>query len=60
MNYQKKYLKYKAKYLELKKLKYLQKGGNPFRVIRNNGTDPDGSLVNQCMWISLRDFLRLH
>ena len=60
MNYHKKYLKYKAKYLELKKLKYLQRGGNPFRVIRNNGSDPIGGLTNQCMWISIRDFLRLN
>jgi hypothetical protein len=60
MNYHQKYLKYKSKYLQLKKLKYMQKGGNPFRVIRNTGQDPIGGLINQCMWISIRDFLRLN
>lgn len=39
-------------------IKYKQIGGNPFVVIRNNGTD--GALTNQCMWISIRDFLRLN
>lgn len=72
MNYEKKYLKYKTKYLELKikknyvklKSKYVLKGGGgsrgQFRVIRNTGSDNDGALTNQCMWISIRDFLRLN
>ena len=56
MDYYPKYLKYKAKYLALKQ----QIGGNPFRVIRNTGSNPSGSLTNQCMWFSIRDFLNLN
>jgi hypothetical protein len=51
-NYKQKYLKYKKKYLQLK-------GGAPriFRVIKNNGSDGTTRYSNQCMWLSLRDYL---
>jgi hypothetical protein len=94
MNYQKKYLKYKNKYLELQsnskylnlfsriendkiilntenKNKFLnlrkqidnlniQKGGYKFQVISNNGGVSENgiNMGNQCMWISIRDYLR--
>jgi len=55
-----KYLKYKKKYLKLKN----QKGGVKFRVIPNNGGVTEilnnGNplqMSNQCMWISIRDYL---
>jgi hypothetical protein len=68
MDYKNKYLKYKGKYLALKnkktyvnlKSKFILRGGNPFRVIRNSGSNESGSLTNQCMWFSIRDFLRLN
>ena len=53
----KKYLKYKKKYLELKKrLHVKQLGGARFSVIPNSGAE-DG-MTNQCMWISIRDYLK--
>jgi hypothetical protein len=52
-----KYIKYKNKYLLLKKQlrKIRQYGGARFMVIPNSGSI-DG-MSNQCMWISIRDFL---
>ena len=55
MDYRKKYLKYKYKYGQLKKLKNVQRGGAKFNVIPNTGSE-DG-MTNQCMWISIRDYL---
>jgi hypothetical protein len=49
-------MKYKMKYIELKN----QLGGNPFRVIPNSGANTSFTLMNQCMWFSIRDFLRLN
>jgi hypothetical protein len=56
MDYKKKYLKYKLKYLNL------LGGVKSFKTKKNNGTDPDprarsGSYTNQCMWLSIRDYL---
>ncbi len=56
MSYYEKYMKYKMKYIELKN----QLGGNPFRVIPNSGANTSFTLMNQCMWFSIRDFLRLN
>ena len=55
MDYKEKYLKYKYKYRQLKKLKNVQRGGAKFNVIPNTGS-VDG-MTNQCMWISIRDYL---
>jgi hypothetical protein len=57
MSDRQKYLKYKKKYLELKKhLRVKQYGGARFSVIPNSGAE-DG-MTNQCMWISIRDYLK--
>jgi len=56
MDYKLKYLKYKHKYVELKKITNIQFGGNNFTVIPNSGAI-DG-MSNQCMWISIRDYLQ--
>ena len=51
MDYEKKYIKYKMKYLNLL-------GGNKnFFTKKNNGGDNSGNYSNQCMWISILDFL---
>jgi hypothetical protein len=57
INYKKKFIKYKIKYLNLKN-SLIQKGGNSYIIIPNNG-QPDGiaTLSNQCLWISVRDYL---
>ena len=55
MSYKQKYIKYKDKYLSLKE-QFIQKGGNTYTIISNNGT-ADGNLTNQCLWISIRDYL---
>ncbi len=52
-NYYKKYLIYKNKYLSLK-------GGTRFTSIPNNGNGNEPRLGNQCMWISIRDYLNYH
>ena len=61
MNYQQKYLKYKQKYLNLQKLLKMKTliGGNPFRTIGNRGsvTENGVNMSNQCMWISIRDYI---
>ena len=55
MSDRQKYLKYKKKYLQLKRLHLKQSGGARFSVIPNTGLE-DG-MSNQCMWISIRDYL---
>lgn len=52
MDYQRKYLKYKAKYFNLL-------GGmvKKFYVKKNNGSDGSGRYSNQCMWLSILDYL---
>jgi hypothetical protein len=55
-DYKKKYLKYYAKYLNLKKL---QTGGMNFISISNNGGGEPG-ISSQCIWISIRDYLNYH
>ena len=63
MSFEKKYLKYKRKYLsliELSRNKISQNGGAPqpgekVNVIKNNGVE-DG-MTNQCFWISIKDFI---
>ncbi len=57
MDFQKKYLIYKTKYLLLKKQ---LKGGARFTSIPNNGNGNEPGLRNQCMWISIRDYLNYH
>lgn len=57
MDYQKKYLAYKGKYLSLKKQ---LKGGTRIVTVPNNGTGGEPGLYNQCMWISIRDYLNYH
>jgi len=56
-DYKKKYLKYRAKYLNLKKI---QKGGINFISISNNGNGGEPGLISQCIWISIRDYLNYH
>jgi len=62
MNFEKKYLKYKRKYLSLLELsgnKISQNGGaltGRVNVIQNNGSEE--GMVNQCFWISIKDYLR--
>lgn len=56
-DYKKKYLKYRAKYLNLKKM---QKGGINFIAISNDGNGGEPGLVSQCIWISIRDYLNYH
>jgi hypothetical protein len=52
MSYYKKYLKYKNKYLELKK----QLGGRRIRTIPNSGALE--GMTNQCFWISILNYLQ--
>lgn len=52
MNYQRKYLKYKSKYLNL-----LGGMSKKFGVIKNSGSDGTGRYYNQCMWLSILDYL---
>jgi hypothetical protein len=54
-NYYKLYLKYKLKYLKLKE----QIGGGKYITIKNSGyVNENGiNMYNQCMWISIRDYL---
>ena len=52
MDYHSKYLKYKAKYLNL-----LGGMGKKFGVKKNNGSDGSGRYSNQCMWLSILDYL---
>jgi len=60
IDYQQKYLKYKAKYIALKN----QKGGNGKKYVEvtvNSGTIISRSGIkytNQCMWISILDYLK--
>ncbi len=56
MDYKNKYLIYKKKYLFLKKQLI---GGTRFRSIPNSGGGEPG-LANQCMWISIRDYINYH
>lgn len=60
MDYKIKYIKYKNKYNNLKKeLKDIHIGGNNFfNVVPNSGQVDDMS--NQCMWISISDYLRIY
>ena len=51
-----KYFIYKKKYLNLKKK---QIGGARFITIPNNGGAGQGT-ANQCIWISIRDYLNYH
>jgi hypothetical protein len=51
--YKNKYLTYKAKYLSLKKKLV---GGTRFLSIPNNGGGEPG-FTNQCIWLSIRDYL---
>ncbi len=51
MDYKIKYLKYKMKYLNL------LGGTKNFKTIKNNGGDTTGNYSNQCMWISIINFL---
>jgi len=54
MNSKEKYLKYKNKYLKLKK----QIGGTRVITIRNSGSLE--GMSNQCFWISILDYLKTH
>lgn len=58
MDYKRKYLKYKYKYRQIKKLKNTQRGGAKFFVIPNAGSE-DG-MTNQCIWIAIRDYLVMY
>ncbi len=55
IKYKQKFLKYKTKYLALKK-SIVQTGGNEYKTIPNSGK-ADDILTNQCLWISIRDYL---
>lgn len=57
MDYKTKYLKYRTKYLNLKKM---QIGGVRFISIENNGSGNEPGLISQCIWISIRDYLNYH
>jgi hypothetical protein len=52
MDYKSKYIKYKIKYINLL-------GGTPknFGVKKNSGSDNSGKYSNQCMWLSIIDYL---
>lgn len=52
MDYHRKYLKYKAKYLNL--LGGMRK---KFGIKKNNGSDGSERYSNQCMWLSILDYL---
>ena len=56
-NYLKKYLKYKHKYLELKKLTNHQIGAQRKVKTISNGGNIEGMSL-QCFWISILDYLR--
>ncbi len=56
MDYKNKYLIYKQKYLSLKKQLV---GGTRFLSIPNGGGGEPG-IANQCIWISIRDYLNYH
>lgn len=61
MDYYKKYLKYKKKYLDLvkeKKIKELKKliGGGNILTLKNGGRREN--YENSCMWISIHDYLK--
>lgn len=69
-DYKTKYLKYKSKYLQLKKLEMLSKsnldiknknvlvgGVKTFTVKNNDGSNGNIGYSNQCMWLSILDFL---
>jgi len=51
MNYNTKYFKYKMKHLNL------VRGQIIFTTKKNNGGDNSGNYSNQCMWISIIDYL---
>jgi len=51
MDYKYKYLKYKIKYLNM------IGGSKSFQSIWNNGGDNSGRYSNQCIWISIIDYL---
>lgn len=51
MDFKKKYIKYKMKYLNL------LGGTKLFLTKKNNGSDGSSKYSNQCMWISIIDFL---
>lgn len=53
----KKYIKYRMKYLELIMDKKNQFGGATVMTISNNGQVPQTNMTNQCLWISIRDYL---
>jgi hypothetical protein len=56
MYYKQKYLKYRMKYLALKK----QMGGAYFQTIYNNGGIEGERMAQQCIWISIKDYLLYH
>ena len=63
MNYHNKYLKYKQKYLELKNIyqstlnnKYGGALNNKYVITKFNNGSLDG-MTNQCLWISILDYL---
>ena len=57
MNYHNKYLKYKQKYIELKK----QTGGDEDRIVKTIGnTGAREGMTLQCFWISILDYLNRH
>lgn len=51
MDYKRKYLKYKIKYMNL------LGGMKTFTTKKNNGNDNSGNYSNQCMWISILDYI---
>jgi len=53
MDYHRKYIKYKAKYLNL--LGGMKK--KKFCVKKNNGSNGNNRYSNQCMWLSILDYL---
>ena len=54
----KKYLKYRIKYF-LSAIEN-QSGGAKILVIKNNGGIEGIRMSNQCIWISIKDYLRIH
>jgi hypothetical protein len=54
----KKYLKYRMKYLDL--IINNQIGGANFKSIRNSGGISGIRMASQCIWISIKDYLRYH
>ena len=65
-DYKKKYLKYKLKYLQLKNLKKnlqlkntnnLVGGVKTFKTKKNDGSNGNIGYSNQCMWLSIIDYL---